>query len=474
MICADVRLLQIQGGSKALEAVVDNMPQGSKDMLANRRATMATTKTGPIARAELDTATPARVRPGAAATPATRAAASPALSAQRQMASPATRLPRPGGSVGNSPAIGRSGSASTSSSTLAARAPPPAATPGSPARSHLPSLQRPAIPAPTSKLQKMSDPFAPAVPRASMMPLARHAAKPAAPPPFDAVSAAINDIRQEDPNRAVDALKHLQALLYDTPHFFEDSVETLVDVLLDEFDREFTPPEQILEPDHFRVVKHIIQSFSGIACVPSLIRRLSVDSLYALLASITHRLVQCDRLGGDCLGLGKFMNLIIVQALSTPDRYVVYKAMFRLLHDLTKNFIVDRVKAEDEIAIHADLVLKCLWKRCKVVDEDFKSGRVEVGKLLAIIEDFLESIGPQEWNKREKNNVPMGSLPLRTIKTVLQRTISESLVDQEIWTDGLAYTSGTDQDIYDVLLAEFGDKASDTIVSHPESTKELR
>ena len=99
---------------------------------------------------------------------------------------------------------------------------------------------------------------------------------------------------------------------------------------------------------------------------------------------------------------------------------------------------------------------------------------MEVGKLLAIIEDFLESIGPQEWNKREKNNVPMGSLPLRTIKTVLQRTISESLVDQEIWADGSAYTSGTDQDIYDVLLAEFGDKAADTIVSHPNPTKELR
>jgi hypothetical protein len=31
--------------------------------------------------------------------------------------------------------------------------------------------------------------------------------------------------------------------------------------------------------------------------------------------------------------------------------------------------------------------------------------------------------------------------------------------------DNLAYTSGTDQDIYDVLNAEFGDKAADTIVS---------
>jgi cytoskeleton-associated protein 5 len=259
-----------------------------------------------------------------------------------------------------------------------------------------------------------------------MMPLARHAAKPAANPPFDAVAAAINDIRQEDPSRAVAALKHLQDLLYDTPHFFEDSVHTLVDALLDEFDREFTPPEQVQEPDHFRVVKHIVQSFSGIACCPSLIRRLDVDSLYALLAAISQRLVQADRLGGDCVELGKFLNLIMIQALSTPDRYVVYKAMFRLLHDLTKDFVINQTQADEEIAVHADLVLKCLWKRCKVIDEDLKSGRVEAGKLLAILEDFLNSIGPHEWTKRAKNDVPLGSLPLRTVKTVLQRTMGKS------------------------------------------------
>jgi cytoskeleton-associated protein 5 len=388
---------------------------------------MATTKTGPSSRMEEVSATPSRAKTMGSATPSARTAGSPALAAQRQMASPATRLPRPGGSVANSPAIGRSGpaSASTSSSSTAARLPVP--TPGSPSRSQLPTLPRPGIPAPTSRLQKMSDPFASTAPRASMMPLARHAPAPkvSSPPPFDAVSAAINDIRQEDPNRTIDALKRLQAMLTETPHFFEDSVGTLLDVLLDEFDREFTPPEQVRDgPDHFRMVKHIIQSFSGIACVPTLIRRLNVDSLYALLYAVTLRMVQCDRLGGAMVDLARFMNLIMIQALSTPDRCIVYKAMFRLLHDLTKNFVIDRVQATDEIALHADLVLKCLWKRCKIIDEDLKSGRMEAGKLLAILEDFLDSIGPNEWTKRAKMDVPLGSLPLRTVKSVLQRTIS--------------------------------------------------
>jgi cytoskeleton-associated protein 5 len=450
-----------------LGAVVENMPQGSKDMLANRRATMATSKTGPVSRVEEVSATPSRAKATGSATPA-RAAGSPALTAQRQMASPATRLPRPGGSIANSPAVGRSGSASasTSSSSTAARAPVP---PGSPSRSQLPGLARPVIQAPSSRLQKMSDPFASTAPRASMMPLARHAPPPpkapSPPPPFDAISAAINNIRQEDPNQGIEALKHLQGLLAETPQHFEDCVGTLLDVLLDELDRVFTPPEQVHERDNFRMVKHLVQAFSGIACTQSLIRKLNVDSLYSLLYAVTHRMISCDRLGGEVVGLARFMNLIIIQALSTPDRYIVYKAMFRLLHDLTKNFVIDQVQPTDEIAAHADLVLKCLWKRCKIIDEDLKSGKVEAGKLLRILEDFLDSIGPTEWTRRGKNGVPLGVLPLRTVKTVLQRTMGESSLRAR--ADGVAYATESDQEIYDILTAEFGDKASDTIVSLP-------
>lgn len=395
-------------------------------MLANRRATMATSKTGPVSRLEEVSATPSRGKVIPSTTP--RATGSPALTAQRQMASPATRLPRPGGSVANSPAINRSGtapaSASTSSSSAAARAP----VSESPSRSQLPSLSRPTIQAPTSRVQKMSDPFASTAPRASMMPLARHVPPPRAPsppPPFDAVSAAINNIRHDDPNETIEALKHLGGLLAETPQFFEDCVGTLLDTLLDELDRVFTPPEQVHERNNFRLVKHLVQAFSGIACCTDLIRRLNVDSLYALLYAVTQRMISCDRLGGEVVGLARFMNLIIIQALSTPDRYIVYKAMFKLLHDLTINFVVDQVQPTDEIAAHADLVLKCLWKRCKIIDEDLKSGRVEAGKLLGILEEFLDSIGPTEWTRRGKNGVPLGVLPLRTIKTVLQRTLGK-------------------------------------------------
>lgn len=257
------------------------------------------------------------------------------------------------------------------------------------------------------------------------MPLGRPQAKATNGHPFDPVTAAINDLHHDDPERSVDALKQIQVMLNDTPHFFEDSVQTLTDALLDELDRAFSPPEQMRRPEYFRLVKHLIQSFSGIACNHSLIRKLTFDDLYALLNGLSLRLVQADRLGGTCAELSKYINMIIIQSLSTPDRLLVFKVMFRLLYNLAKDFGLNKTDPEEEVAAHADLILKCLWKRCKVLDEDLKSGRLNAGKLLRVIEEFLEGIGPQEWRRREQEGVALGGMPLRTIKTVLQRMASE-------------------------------------------------
>lgn len=258
------------------------------------------------------------------------------------------------------------------------------------------------------------------------MPLARLAAKPASSPPFDAVAAAINDIRQEDPARAVDALKHLQELLTQTPHFFEDSVHSLMDALLDEFDRAFSQPDLLHDVQHTRMVKHLMQTFSCITCNSSLIRKLDVEGLYPFLSALLRRLIQADRLGGTIAEMGKFMNLIVIQAMSTPERITVYTAMFRLVAETFKDFDVTYPEPDSEVADHAELLLKCLWKRAKVMEEDFRAGRLSVGKLLVVLEAFLEDTGPQEWSRRKKSGVFLGDMPLKTVKSFLQKAMSGS------------------------------------------------
>ncbi|WRT68653.1 uncharacterized protein IL334_005632 [Kwoniella shivajii] len=429
-------LLQLQGESKSLAAVVDSMPQSSKDMLANRRSTMAASKASVpnplVAKVSTDAlgeASPRIKRPTAMASPRVNqvpreTAVDSPRGTTRGTASPASRLPK---SNVDSPSLSR----------------------GIPAPSGLP---RPGIPAPsaaTSRLQRPAgDVFgAPNGRSAALQPLSR---APVQRSNATDVIKAINEIRHDDLDRCVDALKVIQHMLSSTPELFIDNVETLSDTLMDEMEFAFTPPENLREPRYFRVVKHLIQSFSGLSSNQDLMKRLSYTQLYSVLNCLSLRLVQADKLGGPIQDMSRFFNLVLVQCLSTPDRLLVFQVMFKLLLDLTKDFSIEGVKAESEKANHPDLVIKCLWKRCKILDDDFRSGRLQPGPLLAVLEDFLQGVGPSEYRKRASEGIALGDMPLRTVKTIIQKM--------------LVYTQEAGLEVYDILLNQFGDEAASTIV----------
>lgn len=212
----------------------------------------------------------------------------------------------------------------------------------------------------------------------------------------------------------------------ESPDRYRDNAQTLCEALLDTLDQAFDPPEKLRDESAvFRLVKHIINTFNGFCSNQELMRRLSYEQVYSLISALSLRLVQADRLGGLSQELVQFINMILIQALATPDRYDVFKAMFELLLNLTKDFSQKQVRAEDEVACHADLVIKCLWKRCKILDDDFASGRLQVGSLLGILEDFLREVEPAEYRRREKMGIALGDLPLRTVKTMTQRIVCE-------------------------------------------------
>lgn len=286
---------------------------------------------------------------------------------------------------------------------------------------------------------------------------------------------AINDIRHDDLDRCVDALKTIQSMLNANPDAFVDNVETLADTLMDEMEFSFTPPENLNNPRFFRVVKHLIQSFSGLSSNQTLMRHMSYEQLYAVLNCLSLRLVQADKMGGTIQELSRFINLVLVQCLSTPDRLLVFQVMFRLLLDLTHDFSLSQPSPESERAAHADLVIKCLWKRCKILEDDFRSGRLKPGSILAVLEEFLQGVGPKEYRKRAQQGIALGDMPLRTVKTIIQRLLGENNSFLNIWgllenplriltNDPLVYTRDTGLEIYNVLVEQFGDEAASTIV----------
>nr|XP_031863914.1 uncharacterized protein CI109_000558 [Kwoniella shandongensis]KAA5530986.1 hypothetical protein CI109_000558 [Kwoniella shandongensis] len=438
-------LLQLQGESKSLHAVIEAMPQASKDMLANRRATMATSKSGLqaplVAKLSSDslgeTASPRVKRPVGLPSPRIN------------------QIPRTESSAVDSikPSAVPRGLASPGARLTHASTDSPSHRRGIPAPSGLP---RAGLAAPSGQsLQRPTDVFGGSSGRsAALQPLSRglpsrttssngHGHR------HDVVTA-INEIRHDDLDRCVEALKVIQQMLSSDPDVFVDNVGTLADTLMDEMEFAFTPPENLRDPQYFRVVKHLIQSFSGLSSCQDLMRQLSYEQLYAVFSCLSLRLVQADRMGGSIQDMSRFINLVLVQCLSTPDRLLVFQVMFRLLLDLTRDFSATKPDPESERAAHADLVIKCLWKRCKILDDDFRSGRLKPGPILEVLEEFMRAVPPQEYRKRAAMGVALGDMPLRTVKTMIQRL--------------LVYTREADLEIYDILLNQFGDDAASTTV----------
>lgn len=95
----------------------------------------------------------------------------------------------------------------------------------------------------------------------------------------------------------------------------------------------------------------------------------------------------------------------------------------RALFDLLKEIVQPFTTATSQSSLaprHGELVLKCIWKRSRSAETDLRKGKLRATDLFRILENFLIVIDPKEWKQRSLNNVPLGDMPLRTIKVLIQ------------------------------------------------------
>lgn len=92
---------------------------------------------------------------------------------------------------------------------------------------------------------------------------------------------------------------------------------------------------------------------------------------------------------------------------------------------MTISFVDEGTLATSRQAKHAELILKCIWKRARSVEDDLGAGLLEPIALLRIIEDFLQALPPTAWRKRAQTKVPLGDMPLRTVKVIIQHVVSK-------------------------------------------------
>lgn len=73
---------------------------------------------------------------------------------------------------------------------------------------------------------------------------------------------------------------------------------------------------------------------------------------------------------------------------------------------------------------YTELTMKCLWKLAKTVQENLRTGVLNPDELLFDINKFFITTPPTEWKRRAAESVPLGEMPLRTVKTLLLELVN--------------------------------------------------
>src|SRR6478735_7607367 len=68
--------------------------------------------------------------------------------------------------------------------------------------------------------------------------------------------------------------------------------------------------------------------------------------------------------------------------------------------------------------------MKCLWKIAKTIREALHSGELNPDELLYELNQFFIITPPTEWKRRANEKVPLGEMPLRTVKTLLLELVT--------------------------------------------------
>ncbi|KAG8914017.1 Microtubule-associated protein, microtubule dynamics during spindle orientation [Tulasnella sp. 408] len=250
----------------------------------------------------------------------------------------------------------------------------------------------------------------------------------------DDVGITISGILSSDPSRSVDALKKIQKILEVPPSApknaeFEqltEHTEGLIETITLQMSHVFERSDDVAEAANFRLAKHLIQTLNSFCDHPVLAESLTVEILTSLLEELTMRLLQTDESSDPKVkDLSRFINMIVLRVFAAGRRISIFRALFALLLQIMKPFPTNGTTAESKDAKLAELVLKCVWKMARSIPQELQKGHLDAVELFPAIERFLQSIPPNEWRSRAQNRIPLGDMPLRTVKVIIQHIVAQ-------------------------------------------------
>ncbi|SPO37750.1 related to STU2 - Microtubule-associated protein (MAP) of the XMAP215/Dis1 family [Pseudozyma flocculosa] len=246
------------------------------------------------------------------------------------------------------------------------------------------------------------------------------------------VEQTINEILSSDAERSVAALKDVHQFLEQGEPSMVSHADQLGNVLAKQAHRAFSMADS--DAGNERLIKHIL--FDLLSMFDKelvwdegrpLGSYLGKQTLVPLLTELLQQLIEeSAKPPGDerAQTLAKYLNNVVLKCFSACDLNALYGACLSMLTEATEDMRELSGAVLDTRVKFAELTMKCLWKIAKRLPSCLAEQQIDPAQLIADIEEFMKVITPNEWKRRAADGVPMGDMPLKTMKVILTHITS--------------------------------------------------
>ncbi|CAG8507139.1 14043_t:CDS:10, partial [Dentiscutata heterogama] len=188
------------------------------------------------------------------------------------------------------------------------------------------------------------------------------------------VEVAISKIMSFEHQQSIEALKELDKHLNNSPESIIPYVDELVNALTIQVRMSYTqldPQSQTL----VRLCKHLVNALVLLFSNKNLALAVSQESLERLLSELAHRLLDLNLQVLEAgQQLSKALNVSMVKVLENSNRNATYSALISILEKSSANLREVDTAAVTTHTKFTELIMKCLWKLARSVQENLKSG----------------------------------------------------------------------------------------------------
>ncbi|KAI9254442.1 armadillo-type protein [Phascolomyces articulosus] len=233
----------------------------------------------------------------------------------------------------------------------------------------------------------------------------------------------ISQITSGDPQPSIEALKQLDKLLNSKPDLILPDIEPLINAITLQVRLAYSNVDPRV-PAMTRLCKHLVNALVLLFSNRDLACAVSQEALHHLLEELAHRLLDQKMLAMESgPQLSKALNVAMVKVLENSHRNATFSALLSILGSCAAGLRPGDDPSAKETR-YTELTMKCLWKLAKTVQENLRAGTLNPDELLYEINKFFITTPPAEWKRRAAENVPLGEMPLRTVKTLLLELVN--------------------------------------------------